>query len=393
MPQARIAFSTLTLLMLLLVLSTGCGGPATQYEVLWVEEEQALFQADTSVNQGDRVRLHRDMMLLHPVSQEALGSVHEELGVGAVMSVQQGLGTLDISGLPRIQAKDQFRVEKAAPDVPDAPIHKIGHVIYVSSGDRELVAETMDTSRLSPGQSVAIGIPRDLIFRPETRIPVAVKMESGIGAEVRSVLPDGHVLLELSNETDSRQVVLGDSVYAYRNQSLRTWFDPPEDGLVEHLLYGRNYQRALRLHDSGNYSEAISLLKDEAGSDPLQAESSYLLGRCYQFVGDYPRAVASFDESLKAAPDASSVLLALAYLHTQFGQPNKAIQTYHDLLRLRPRNSSLWLELGHLYLQTGESGEAIGAYQHALEIEPDNEQAQRQIAVLEQHQPVTDPLF
>jgi predicted Zn-dependent protease len=62
---------------------------------------------------------------------------------------------------------------------------------------------------------------------------------------------------------------------------------------------------AQRLFDAGQYSQSADLLIAAAAKSPDDSQLQILLGRCYYELGDFPRAIASFERGVELSPNDS----------------------------------------------------------------------------------------
>lgn len=94
------------------------------------------------------------------------------------------------------------------------------------------------------------------------------------------------------------------------------------------------------------------------------------LGKMRMVLGDYSRAIASFDDALHDNPKDwdANIERARAFFATDLNQ--RAIESYLHCIRLRPQESAPYEELGRVYERQGFLGKALGYYQQALAREP-----------------------
>ena len=140
------------------------------------------------------------------------------------------------------------------------------------------------------------------------------------------------------------------------------------------------------LHQHGHSAEAIPQyeLAARLTTDTRVRTTTYAnLGSAYADVGDYPKAHAAFDKSLRLNPNRFNTWVGLGLLAEREGRVEDAIRDFVHSIQLQPSDQG-YFELGRTLAQSGRNAEAIAAYQLALQISPNLVEAQQAIDALSQ---------
>lgn len=139
------------------------------------------------------------------------------------------------------------------------------------------------------------------------------------------------------------------------------------------LFAAGELERAQKLYNRTNFQGAVELLSPIAAHDAAAAE---LLGQCYFFLGDYPKATAAFERSIAQDPARSS---AYHWLGRTYGRraetsfalsamsyAGKARSNFENAIELDPENSEAVNDLFEYYLQA--PGFLGGGFEKAAKI-------------------------
>ncbi|RMF84727.1 MAG: hypothetical protein D6736_18780, partial [Nitrospinota bacterium] len=243
--------------------------------------------------------------------------------------VQGNLGVLDVSHVPTPRPGDTFILENKAERAAKPLLRSLGQIIYVSEHDDQAVAEIVPSEMVQPGADVIVGIPEQVIYQKDTGIPLAIRMRVGATGKVQSLATNSAlVTIQLQPSGAGQHIFRGDRVYLGELPGFSVWFVPPDDDLIEYLLYERDYERALRFYRKRRYTEAIEALQGHLKQNPSPLEEVRLLARCYQGLGDYPQAVTYYEQYVAARPSEVEPQIQLAYLHLRWGETTKALQRF-----------------------------------------------------------------
>ncbi|MBM4319723.1 MAG: hypothetical protein FJ125_07135, partial [Deltaproteobacteria bacterium] len=176
------------------------------------------------------------------------------------------------------------------------------------------------------------------------------------------------------------------SIQPRRDEAARQ--QPRGGGTMEELTPS-SIARIQELVAAGDVLRASALL-DELGDttgcpDPVLHRE---LGMLAEQLGQLERALAEYNQALRAAPAQSSVLRRLARLRADRGELKQAERAYRRLLELEPGDAEASLELGALLEDRGEPEQAAALYGVAAgapgdrlrQQEPRLEQAARRLA-------------
>jgi adenylate cyclase len=72
--------------------------------------------------------------------------------------------------------------------------------------------------------------------------------------------------------------------------------------------------------------------------DPYDSEARMTLGFYYQYLNDFPRAVAEVDQALELNPNAADQLAMAAWLLTRAGEPERSLKLMERAVRLNPHH-------------------------------------------------------
>ncbi|CAG8526797.1 3734_t:CDS:2, partial [Cetraspora pellucida] len=113
-----------------------------------------------------------------------------------------------------------------------------------------------------------------------------------------------------------------------------------------------------------NQDLAITYLTKSLESDGTDAQSWYLLGRCYMAQQKYNKAYEAYQQAFRDALDA-----------------------YSRAIRLNPYISEVWYDLGTLYEScNNQINDALDAYQRAAELDPSNPHIKQRLQMLRNQQ-------
>lgn len=90
------------------------------------------------------------------------------------------------------------------------------------------------------------------------------------------------------------------------------------------------------------------------------------IGLLAESLGDYERALASYDSALRHSPNNLEALIGLANIYRLRDVFFKAAELYEQALNYSPENGETWGLLGHCYLMLDDLQRAYAAYQRAL---------------------------
>ncbi|KAK4166100.1 hypothetical protein QBC43DRAFT_19713 [Cladorrhinum sp. PSN259] len=118
---------------------------------------------------------------------------------------------------------------------------------------------------------------------------------------------------------------------------------------------------------------AIEYLEKSVAADNSDAQSWYLLGRCYMQQQKYPKAYEAYQQAVYRDGRNPTFWCSIGVLYYQINQYRDALDAYSRAIRLNPFISEVWYDLGTLYEScNNQIADALDAYQRAAELDPSN---------------------
>jgi tetratricopeptide (TPR) repeat protein len=118
---------------------------------------------------------------------------------------------------------------------------------------------------------------------------------------------------------------------------------------------------------AGKYAVAETQYRELLTRAPNSVELQLGLGDAYQLKGDFPRAIAVFQDAVKSAPKDPVPLMYLGAAFDKAGRASEATASYRRALALQPDNTSAMNNLAYILAETGGSlDEALRLAQRAV---------------------------
>ncbi|KAK4115709.1 TPR-like protein [Canariomyces notabilis] len=137
---------------------------------------------------------------------------------------------------------------------------------------------------------------------------------------------------------------------------------------------------------SQNYASqerAIDYLEKSVAADNSDAQSWYLLGRCYMQMQKYPKAYEAYQQAVYRDGRNPTFWCSIGVLYYQINQYRDALDAYSRAIRLNPYISEVWYDLGTLYEScNNQIADALDAYQRAAELDPTNPHIKTRLQLL-----------
>ncbi|KAI9251957.1 hypothetical protein BY458DRAFT_536051 [Sporodiniella umbellata] len=128
---------------------------------------------------------------------------------------------------------------------------------------------------------------------------------------------------------------------------------------------------------------AIGYLTRSLKSDSTDAQSWYLLGRCYMVEQNYNKAYEAYQQAVYRDARNPTFWCSIGVLYYQINQYRDALDAYSRAIRLNPYISEVWYDLGTLYEScNNQVQDALDAYQRAAELDPTNPHIQQRLELL-----------
>ena len=127
-----------------------------------------------------------------------------------------------------------------------------------------------------------------------------------------------------------------------------------------------NLERGRALLNSGNATDAITVLSTAVSTDPKLHEAYSLLGVAYEMKGLRDRAFESFEKALKADKDNGEYLNNLGFLYFKNGDHDTAAKYLKRAVKVAPQAQRYWNNLGLVQAQRAKFDEAYDCFVRAV---------------------------
>lgn len=138
---------------------------------------------------------------------------------------------------------------------------------------------------------------------------------------------------------------------------------------------------------SGSFSsqeKAIEFLEKSVSADNNDAQSWYLLGRCYMSQAKYPKAYEAYQQAVYRDGRNPTFWCSIGVLYYQINQYRDALDAYSRAIRLNPYISEVWYDLGTLYEScNNQIADALDAYGRAADLDPSNVHIKARLQLLQ----------
>ncbi|CAO3673103.1 unnamed protein product [Umbelopsis ramanniana] len=132
---------------------------------------------------------------------------------------------------------------------------------------------------------------------------------------------------------------------------------------------------------------AIQYLTRSLKSDGNDAQSWYLLGRCYMAEQNYNKAYEAYQQAVYRDARNPTFWCSIGVLYYQINQYRDALDAYSRAIRLNPYISEVWYDLGTLYEScNNQVQDALDAYQRAADLDPSNPHIKQRLELLRKSQ-------
>ena len=125
----------------------------------------------------------------------------------------------------------------------------------------------------------------------------------------------------------------------------------------------------------GNVEGAYDIVKKLAHTHQNNAELHYQWGHCLDGMGDYPGALAKYEQALQIDPNHAKTLFRMAFNYDTDGEDEKAVECYEKCIKTHPYHKNAFINLGILYEDLGKYDDAVFCFETVLDAEPNNERA------------------
>ncbi|BDD59259.1 hypothetical protein MPDQ_000209 [Monascus purpureus] len=130
--------------------------------------------------------------------------------------------------------------------------------------------------------------------------------------------------------------------------------------------------------------KAIEYLEKSVSADNSDAQSWYLLGRCYMSQAKYPKAYEAYQQAVYRDGRNPTFWCSIGVLYYQINQYRDALDAYSRAIRLNPYISEVWYDLGTLYEScNNQIADALDAYSRAADLDPNNVHIKARLQLLQ----------
>ncbi|KAJ2676819.1 glucose repression mediator protein [Coemansia spiralis] len=134
-----------------------------------------------------------------------------------------------------------------------------------------------------------------------------------------------------------------------------------------------------------NIDAAVQLLTRaiEVDKDKTEAQTWYLLGRCYMVQTQYNKAYEAYQQAVYRDGNNANYWCSIGVLYFQINQYRDALDAYSRAIRINPFLSEVWFDLGALYEAcNNQVNDAIDAYTRAAELDRSNPVTEQRLELL-----------
>gem|GEM_PF-2600464 len=366
-------------------LCIGCGS-AWHGRAVHLENGKVVIQpvGDGKIESGRKILIYRQKTITHPVTDEVLGTIRDNIAEIPVLRVRDRTVTAAAvePEFDMMMVDDQAIAVRGSVKPPTGSVDELGRIREVDAEDRkascQLPPRTRGRGTIDPGDVLTVIRYVGTVIDPDSGEILAISVEPVANLQVTEVDTDGRLWASYDLIDEKLGWVEIDDIVVRRTGDMlteRLWFQDPPDGFSEAWIFGRNYLRAISHYDSGRYREAILELDDVVQMDPKYGDAAYLLGLCYANLNRYEEATTRFKDLLERRPGDAKTLATLAYAYLNQGKLQEAAESYEKLARLLPGDSKVWTDIGDIYSALGDRQKAEQAYRKALEIDETDEEA------------------
>jgi Tfp pilus assembly protein PilF len=127
-----------------------------------------------------------------------------------------------------------------------------------------------------------------------------------------------------------------------------------------------NLERGRALLNSGNATDAITVLSSATAADPKLHEAYSLMGVAYEMKGLRDRAFESFEKALKADKDNGEYLNNIGFLYFKNGDLDQAAKYLKRAVKVAPQAQRYWNNLGLVQAQRAKFDDAYDCFVRAV---------------------------
>lgn len=130
------------------------------------------------------------------------------------------------------------------------------------------------------------------------------------------------------------------------------------------------------------YREAIEAYKRAIRTKTGFAEAYCNMGLVFNELGNHSEAMNAFKQALIIKPDSADALFCLGYTLNEIDRNQEALNTYHKALKIKPENPVIHFHEGLVYAKLGNYDKAIESCQNAIKLNSNYTQAHYELGVI-----------
>ncbi len=133
--------------------------------------------------------------------------------------------------------------------------------------------------------------------------------------------------------------------------------------------------------EKGQFLKATAILEKSITLDPNCIEVSLKIGRCYEKLKRYEKAIFYYEKALELYPSSTEIRYSLGVSLQLLGLHKEAKEEYLKVLESDHNHIMARNNLAAVYLKEGEREKAVEAFKKLLEIEPHNHIFRRNLKI------------
>jgi tetratricopeptide (TPR) repeat protein len=141
------------------------------------------------------------------------------------------------------------------------------------------------------------------------------------------------------------------------------------------------FEEGNRLFDEEKYAEAVVKLEEFLAANPTIYQVNLNIGNCYKEMGEYEKAISSFNTLLEKAKEetdtaganeaSARALAGIGETYIKQGDLTKAGEYLRQAIELFPEDETLAFNVGEIYFDQGETDKAIEYFKMSAQMKDD----------------------